>query len=300
MTEQKSRVTIESKANGVSCRLVQQWLPDFLRGELTAVQQQQILAHLARCDSCAQLVQEARLLDADLLHEADRYQPRLTQAASQRIQRQVYRRMRRSLVWQRTGQVVRLGTALAALLVLLAGSFVFGRFWLQSLANPPAAATTGETATVPEIPQPVPTAVPTVLPAIETVVESTGNGRLNAWDTWTAAAPGQVPEQLATTIMTAALAGDGAFLNNLFVGMGAVQEPTASMWLRIGNRCPQSLNPGNFEFIRRPIPLPTVASVSIWYDNHLVGEIKMRQVAGEWFATFTWTPAVNPCLHQSP
>lgn len=288
------------------CHFVQQRLPDFLHRGLTAVEHQQIQAHLAQCDRCARHVQEARLLDNDLQAEADRYQPRLSRDASLRIQNQVYKRMQRSLVWQRTGQVVRLSTAVAALILVVAGSFLFGRFWLPSLGTPvgdelTASETlaTGESVTLPEAPLPQPTAVATTQPAMTEPepVETERNSRTSAWQSWTSAAPGQSPEELATTIMAAALTRDEAFLNELFVGLGAAQQPTAQLWLRVGSRCAQSLTPDNFLFTRRAIPLLTVTSVSIWYDQHLVGEIKMRQVGGEWFATFTRTPSVNPCLH---
>lgn len=304
MIEQNRKAPAQTDRDEVPCHLVQLWLPGYLHGELTAIQRRQIQAHLAQCNHCAQQVQEARLLTNDLQAEADRYQPRLTRDASLRIQSNVYRRMQRSLVWQRTGQIIRLSMAVTTLLVLLAGSFLFGRFWLPFLANPAVDSPAGEATTLPGEAQLVPTAAPTPAPAIpapqpaENVIDTVGNGRRNASDHWTAAAPGQPPEQLAATIMAAALARDAATLNNLFVGMGAVQMPTANLWLQIGNRCQQSPSAADFTFIQRPIPLRHLASVSIWYENHLVGEIKMRQVQGEWFATFTRTPAVNPCLAQ--
>ena len=306
MTEHNRSVTSDYKTDSPLCQFVQQRLPDFLHRGLTAVEHQQIQAHLAQCDTCAQRVQEARLLDNDLQAEADRYQPRLSRDASLRIQNQVYKRMQRSLVWQRTGQVIRLSTAVAALVLVVAGSFLFGRFWLPNLGTPvgdelTASETlaTGESVTLPEAPLPQPTAVPTARPAIAEPepVATTGNGRVSAWQSWTSAAPGQSPEELAATIMDAALARDEAFLDDLFVGMGAAQQPTTQLWLRVGSRCSQPLATDNFLFTRRAIPLLTVTSVSIWYDQHLVGEIKMRQIDGEWFTTFTRTPSVNPCLH---
>lgn len=282
------------------CHYIQQHLPDYLHVGLTAVEHRQIQAHLAQCNNCAQRVQEARLLDADLQAEANRYQPRLSRDASLRIQRQVYRRMQRSLVWQRTGQIVRLGTAVAALVLLLAGSFLFGRLWLPLLAN--SSSETGEATSLPAAPLPQPTAIPTTLPPTaepeKPAVDMIGNGRSNAWDSWRSVTPGQMPEQLAATIMDAALARDEAYLTDLFVALGAAQQPTAQLWLRISNRCPQSLSAADFVFTRRAIPLPTITAVSIWYNHHEIGEIKMRQVAGDWFATFTHTPAVSPCLHQ--
>lgn len=281
---------------------MQQRLPDYLHHDLTAVAQQQIQAHLGQCDSCALRVQEARLLDADLQAEADRYQPRLSRAASLRIQHKVYRRMQRSLVWQRTGQVLRLGTAVAALILLLGGSFLFGRFWFPFLTA--ETTTAGETTTLPDLPPPGPTAVPTTAPAVPeaiivepppAVLEASRNGRVNAWDHWVAAAPGQTPEQLAATIVSTALDNDETFLNELFVGLGAAQQPTARMWLSVANRCQDNVSSADFVFARQPIPLLTITSVSIWYDGHGVGEIKMRQIQGEWFATFARTPAVYPC-----
>lgn len=287
------------------CHFVQQRLPDFLHRELTAVEHQQIQAHLAHCNSCARRVQEARLLDNDLQTEADRYQPRLSRDASLRIQKQVYKRMQRSLVWQRTGQVVRLSTAVAALILVVAGSFLFGRFWLPNLGTTVGEElTTSETLATSEsitLPQaPLPTAVvPTSRPAIAQPepVETSGNGRVSAWQSWTSASPGQSPEELAATIMDAALVRDEPFLNELFVGLGAAGQPNAQLWLRMGSRCGQPLATSDFLFTRRAIPLLSVTSISIWHNQHLVGEIKMRQVDGEWFATFTRTPSVNPCLN---
>lgn len=306
MTEQKSSVTTELNQE---CSLVQQVLPAYLHHELTAVQHQQIQHHLAECDSCAQRVQEARLLDADLQAEADRQQPRLSREAALRIQQQVYRRMQRSLVWQRTGQIVRLSTAVATLFLLLAGSFLFGRLWLpllNSTANTDLIAaetsTAGETVSAPPAIRPEPTAVPAVPPAIVEIqpAEATvrENGRLHAWDSWTSVTPGQTPEQLAATIMDAALAQNETSLNELFLGMGATQQPTAKLWLHVGSRCQAYVTADDFLFARRPIPLLTVTSVSIWYNQHMVGEIKMRQVQGNWFATFARTPSMSPCLHR--
>jgi hypothetical protein len=218
--------------------------------------------------------------------------------------------MQRSLVLQRTGQVLRLGTAVATLILLLGGSFLFGRFWLPYLT---AETTTGKTTTFPDLPPPGPTTVPTAAPAIslppspeesvvetprQTELETAQNGRMNAWDHWGAAAPGQTPEQLAALIVSTALANDKPYLNELFVGMGAAQQPTANMWLSVTGRCRTNLSSDDFLFTRHPIPLLTVTSVSLWYDGHMVGEIKMRQIEGEWFATFTRTPAINPCLAQ--
>ena len=276
---------------------MQQRLPDFLHHDLTAVEHQQIRAHLAQCDNCAQRVQEARLLDADLQAEADRYQPRLSRDASLRIQHKVYRRMQRSLVWQRTGQALRLATAVAALILLLGGSFLFGRFWFPFLTA--ETNTAGETTALPGLPPPGPTAVPTTAPAIPSpasqepvieppavVEESSRDGRVNAWDHWVAAAPGQAPEQLAATIVSAALSSDEGYLNALFMGMGAAQQPTARMWLSVANRCQNSLSSEDFVYARHPIPLLTITSVSIWYDGRLVGEIKMRQIQGECVAPY--------------
>jgi hypothetical protein len=217
--------------------------------------------------------------------------------------------MQRSLVWQRTGQALRLATAVAALILLLGGSFLFGRFWFPFLTA--ETNTAGETTALPGLPPPGPTAVPTTAPAIPTpasqeveiesppvLEETTRNGRANAWDHWVAAAPGQTPEQLAATIVSTALDSDETYLNELFVGLGAAQQPTARMWLSVANRCRNSLSSEDFVYARHPIPLLTVTSVSIWYDGHQVGEIKMRQIQGEWFATFARTPAVYPCSSQ--
>lgn len=307
MTERKSRVVTERNKPNAWCQLVQQLLPDYLHYDLTGVEMQQFQAHLAQCDSCAQQVQEARLLDADLQAEADRHRPQLSRQASLRIQNQVYRRMQRSLVWQRTGQFLRVSTAVAAMILLLGGGVLFGRFWLPYLATEDNIA--GETSEFPDLPPLGPTAVPTAAPTIPIPapveieeeapipnLTTESNPRFNAWDHWTAAAPGQTPEELAATIMTAALSQDTAYLNELFVGMGASQQPTARMWLRLSNNCQSIIQSDDFLFARHPIPLRNVTAVSIWYNGHLVGEIKMRQVQGEWFATFTRTPAINPCL----
>jgi hypothetical protein len=217
--------------------------------------------------------------------------------------------MQRSLVWQRTGQALRLATAVATLVLLLGSSFLFGRFWFPFLTT--ETNTAGETTTLPDLPPPGPTTVPTSAPAIpipapqETVVEppavleeTSANGRVNAWDHWSAVAPGQTPEQLAATIVSTALVNDEVYLNKLFVGMGAAKQPTARMWLSVANRCQLDLSSDDFVFARHPIPLLTITSVSIWYEGHLAGEIKMRQIQGEWFATFARTPAVYPCSSQ--
>jgi hypothetical protein len=186
-------------------------------------------------------------------------------------------------------------------MLLLAGSFLFGRFWLPGLSAPTGdGLATGESVTLPEAPVPQPTAVPTTHPTIAEPepVATEQNGRASAWQNWTSVTPGQSPEQLAATITDVALARDEALLNALFVGLGSAGPPTAQLWLRVGSRCQQNLTSDDYLFTRRAIPLLTVTSVSIWYQQHLVGEIKMRQVNGEWFATFTRVPSVNPCLYR--
>ncbi|VAW31930.1 hypothetical protein MNBD_CHLOROFLEXI01-3657 [hydrothermal vent metagenome] len=294
MTSQKSKQTTELEADGALCRLVQTWLPGYLHSELTAVQQRQLQAHLAQCNSCAQRVQEARLLDADLQAEANRYQPRLSQNMSLHIQKRVYRRMQRSLMWQRTTRFVQISTAVAALVVLLAGSFLFSRFWLSFLANPPTETpVAGEELNLPAVPQPVAT-VEVQLPNADLEIE---NGRLDLRDTQTSLTPGQTPEQLAATLVTTALAKDARSLNGLFVRTGMAQESSVRIWLLFSKRCQWSLDSAtDLQFTRRQSQLSNLATILIWYDGKRVGEIKMRRFSDNWFITFTQPPAINQCL----
>jgi multiple sugar transport system substrate-binding protein len=91
----------------------------YLKGGLSASRRQAIHSHLSSCDSCATSVLEAEALEAELYAEAARRHPTLSPEASDRIQEQIYRRIRMGLVIQRTTQFVGRAVGMAAILALV-------------------------------------------------------------------------------------------------------------------------------------------------------------------------------------
>jgi LCP family protein required for cell wall assembly len=106
----------------ISCRQVEAWLMAYLKEGLAPVQTQRVKEHLAVCDVCTRSLREAQILDAELRVQAARHQPVLAPEASGRIQDEVYRRMRRGLIMQRTVRFAGIAAALVALVILVIGA----------------------------------------------------------------------------------------------------------------------------------------------------------------------------------
>lgn len=306
----------------IDCREAEENLVAYAKRDLPPAQQQAVAAHLAACDACAQALRDFRALEAELRAAAARPRASLSPAASQRIQRQVYRRMRLSLVWQRLFRTVETAVSVTAVLLMVGAISVIGYFWLQFLANPsapvagdgtrvsaPAAATLAATAA------PLPTTVASQLapmpqPATPQQTETTARPLPPYWQDLNSVTPGQRPSQISQTIVAAALAGDQAQLNQIFAAMGSAHDPTVQLWQQFSRRCQLTLTADalTYQELSPGVPFdgPIVKSVYLLYAGRYVGEVKLRLIDGDWYAFFTRPPAVNDCLkdqlhrHSSP
>ena len=145
----------------IFCDQVEAQMVAYVKGGLSPSERRIMTRHLSTCDRCALAFREFNTLEAELRAEAGQFRPQLSTAASQRIQEQVYRRMRLSLVWQRMFQVVKTGFAVASFLIFVGVAGVLGYQWLQFIANPePVPGTSFEETTLPEVPAVEETAVP--------------------------------------------------------------------------------------------------------------------------------------------
>lgn len=289
----------------MTCEQVNALMLPFLQGSLLSVQQQRLLAHVQGCDRCAQRLAEAQALDDLLYSEAARQRPYLSPDASLRIQENVYRKMRRSLVWRHTGQMMRMGTAVLVALVLLVVGMGFGQYWLTPLneaagsvetstavqpIQPLSAETVPETAVVP--PQSAPPIAAQIAAQIAPQIAPLSFGQ-----NLRSATPGATPEQIARQVVAAALAQDAATLGNLLVAAGAQQKPATRLWLRFGLRCAGAVpDDTGLQYETLPIPLDYLSVVRLHDQGRYVGEVKLRQFHGEWYATFTIPPLMNRCL----
>ncbi len=108
-----------SKKRELTCHQVEDQLMAYLKGGLPASHSEVIRNHLASCEACTASVREAETFEAELLAEAARHRPALSTRASNRIQEQIYRRIRRGLLIQRTTQFAGRVVGMVALLALI-------------------------------------------------------------------------------------------------------------------------------------------------------------------------------------
>lgn len=119
-----------------TCSHPQASLMAYLKNGLPPDQRQAVAAHLAGCDVCAQILAEIKWMEAEITAESNHPRPALTPEASLRIQKQLYRRMRRSLVLQRTRGIFQMAGATIIAILFFGGALAFGNQWVQFLSKP--------------------------------------------------------------------------------------------------------------------------------------------------------------------
>lgn len=274
----------------MNCQIVQKHLTAYMKNGLDKQTHRQFALHIATCDPCAQQLDEARLLEEALYAEAASQRPFLSRTASQRIQQNMAQRLQRALWWQRTRTLLQTGVTVA--LTLFIFGFLLSTFWL-SLQNEVTNSSVVELAER-EV-EVLETAVPTVLP--QTLLnDPNSHPSLTPFDSLQSATPGFTPEQLSHLIVETALQGDEEALRNYFVAMPSWRDPTITIWRHFARRCASTVQASDLEYLRISTKQMVVVSVNLIYDDAVVGEIKLRQFNGEWFAIFTRPPAVNQCL----
>lgn len=300
----------------IFCDRVEAQMVAYLKGGVSPSERRIITRHLSTCDRCALAFRDLNVLEAELKAEAARHRPQLSSAASQRIQQQVYRRMRLSLVWQRMFQVVKTGFAVASFLIFVGVAGVLGYQWLQFIANPePVPGTSFEETTLPEAAEtavPAPALAPTpapieqlpFLPSIELdeeekVLTPNPSSVPIYWQNIESFTPGQTPYRIARAIVESSLAGDSDELDSYFVAMGeSWQEPTQRMWSLFSWRCSGDITARDFSY--RPLPTgdSPVTAVYIFYNDLYTGEIKFRYIKDNWYPVYTNPPYLNMCLKK--
>ncbi|MBE2198019.1 MAG: hypothetical protein IAE79_05375 [Anaerolinea sp.] len=294
--------------DSVTCAQVEANLFAYLQEDLPAARLTALQKHVHQCDTCAQALAEARLLDGELRMAANRQPTSLSPEASLRIQEQVYRRMRRALWFHRARDATQLVGALAVTAVSLIFLFLFGSRWVQFVATPSIseqaiAVETGATAVPPSI-DPIESAstpLPRPTPVVEKV-EAVGEERpyplyLARLTTIT---PGQTPEEVAATLFAVTFAGDAARLEQLFVAMHAAHEPAMRLWLHVHKRCAAHMDASMIRYEVVPDDLQFIARVDVYQNDRYVGELKMRRLNGEWYTVFTTYPLLTGCRLPSP
>ncbi|MCP5098802.1 MAG: hypothetical protein GY943_24895 [Chloroflexi bacterium] len=308
--------------HNIKCEQVDDQLLAYAKGALPSTEQRAIANHIANCDRCALALHELRSLESDLKLEASRYHPQLSPEASQRIQQQVYRRMRLSMVWQRLFQTVRAGAAVAGAGVMLIIAVFVGYQWLQFMANPVdenaivagssvveteiETGTETETETAVSIPTPVPTDVPVAqTQEVETqdfaslpILPPTNNisNIPIYWQDLESITPGDMPPAIAREVLDAALDDDASRLNKLLAAMSTHREPSIRLWQLFTRRCQGTVEAFDFSYRQLPTGDFPLTAVHLYYQGNYTGEIKFRRIGDDWFAVFSHPPLINECL----
>ena len=301
----------EFSPNVITCETAVSHLMAYVKGDLSPQWQQAVQQHIAGCDTCAQAVQEARLLDTELLAAAQQQRPALSPEASQRIQEQVYRRMRRALFLYRTRDMVQMAGAFAVTAVAFVILALFGGQWLHFLASSdptmPVQTVTAvmvetmtemETAVVTEPAVVEETAVAEALPvAVPIAVSETAVTSYLPpyWANLQTLTPGYTPAEVAEELFTAALAGEDETLNQLFAAMRTPRQPTLRLWLMLYRRCLSNNITPDLQYNVVPAVPTLIARVDVYNGDHFVSEVKMRRINNEWFIVYTSYPAVKGC-----
>lgn len=262
----------------LDCAAVEASLTAYLKGGLALGTEEAMRAHLLLCEQCTQAVQEARALDAALYAEAPRRHDDVPAHFSQQVQEDVYRRMRRALLLQRTRDFTGyVATVVVSLLFLLTLALLLGP-WLRYLATVeemPVVADvvrpgrTGPAATAAALrPAPIVVALTTTPPA-------------------RGAAPAlpsehQSPAAGARDLLEAAFAGDEARVRALLI---ATRLRAPRVWARLeaceGAVTADALRYSTVRYRTR------FAGVRVYYDDDFAGEMKLLlRDDGYWYVQY--------------
>ncbi len=299
----------------MSCEQVESQLVAYAKKDVPVAEQQAIAAHLASCDACALSLQQLDMIEADLYAEATQYQPHLSLEASQRIQEQVYRRMRLSLVWQRLFQSAKMGLAVASMAIFLVVASLFAYQWFLFLANPEPVPGSGVVITAVSVesepilvetavfqPEILPTAIPEPIEPIELVPSPIEPNLIVEsdvpfyWQNLSSLTVGEAPVTIAKQIVTSALNNEQSELNGLMAAMTTVKEPNVRLWLLFNRRCYGTMAAADFEYVQASRHQLPITAVYLYHNDRYTGEIKFRRINGEWFAVFSHPPTINACL----
>lgn len=251
----------------------------YLKNGLPPDQRQAIAVHLAGCDVCAQALAEIKWMEAEITAESTHHRPTLTPEASLRIQKQLYRRMRRSLVLQRTRGIFQMAGATIIAILFFSGVLAFGNQWVQFLAKPEGKVNSTQYSVL-----------------SEQLVVNSEQGAVNSDPThspFTIPSPllsGAPPSTVARLVLEAALTQDKETLSILFSAMHTIKDPTLNLWLRFGRRCGGSLLADSLEYKTVPHESNGIVRVELWRNGRFLGDLKLRQLNGEWYTVFAPTP----------
>lgn len=251
----------------------------YLKNGLPPDQRQAIAVHLAGCDVCAQALAEIKWMEAEITAESTHHRPTLTPEASLRIQKQLYRRMRRSLVLQRTRGIFQMAGATIIAILFFGGVLAFGNQWVQFLAKPEGEVNSTQYSVL-----------------SEQLVVNSEQGAVNSVpltphsSLLTPLLPGAPPSTVARLVLEAALTQDKEALSILFSAMHTIKDPTLNLWLRFGRRCGGSLLADSLEYKTVPHESNGIVRVELWGNGRFLGDLKLRQLNGEWYTVFAPTP----------
>ena len=298
----------------ITCQQLNKQITAYLRRGLPLAQQEAMAQHLLSCPACSQKIQEAKNLESELVSEAALNQPKLSQDASLRIQEEVYNRMRRTLLIQRTLNVLHLSGVIVMALAVFGGILFFSNQWLQFLANP-SIDTVGAPSVESVANPPInsqdndleTTTVSGEATTLELPLERDGPDQMpSVAGTLPAPAPSLIsitpsmlPQAIAATIMKAASEGDIVTLDSLFVGMRASRGPTLRLWKLFTTRCQNVELFSTIRYESFPRDATLIARVDMYQGNNFIGELKMRRIDGEWFTVFASYPTLKGCHSNS-
>lgn len=275
--------------NKVTCDWVQTHLMAYLKNGLPAAERSALAEHLTTCDTCAQTVQEAKTLEADLLASAGNHWPKLSQEASLRIQKQVYRRMRRALVVRRTVALFQMAGAVVTSILLLGGALLFGNQWVAFLSNPSAIG--GEQPTT--VTQPQTTHVTATATAVSPTISNAPPPQLPA--ELTSTTPGATPEEVVYAFMEATLTQKSEDMAELLGLMRSNKEPTLRMWRNFSQRCGGLFTADSLQYKAIPLQPIITARVEMYQNGRFIGDIKVRFIHNNWFIFFAPIPSISNC-----
>lgn len=258
----------------------------YLKNGLPPDQRQAIAVHLAGCDVCAQALAEIKWMEAEITAESTHHRPTLTPEASLRIQKQLYRRMRRSLVLQRTRGIFQMAGATIIAILFFGGALAFGNQWVQFLAKPEGKVNSGQLAVSSEQ-----SAVNSEQGAVNSdPTHSPFTIHNSPFTIPSPLLPGAPPSTVARLVLEAALTQDKEALSILFSAMHTIKDPTLNLWLRFGRRCGGSLLADSLEYKTVPHESNGIVRVELWGNGRFLGDLKLRQLNGEWYTVFAPTP----------
>jgi multiple sugar transport system substrate-binding protein len=120
----------------LDCRQVKALLGAFLEDGLPPQQKAAVRTHLQGCADCRRKADQEATLASHLRLEAAGRHHRLSPQAATRIQSQVYRRMRRSMMGQRVSRFALGAVGVLVLALVAVGGYAYWQWWQQDAGQP--------------------------------------------------------------------------------------------------------------------------------------------------------------------